>query len=208
MLAVSMFWIGVLSRRLLAMFVSIRSLDISEASPALPTMMSTSATSLRSVFAVTRSQKTLTPPLTTGMEAERVVFICKEPSSVEIRSFTMAVTTRCTKTLLLRVESAGGSQPKPNGMLNDTNWSGFDDGSMHIAAFGAQGWLRRVLKRVTSSKLSCVYSKQACRIVFCVVKDDWKSPLLTRTESSGMREPSIGWYCGPIVNVTWTYWAC
>eukprot|EP00961_Rhodomonas_salina_P297041 3936886-Rhodomonas_salina.1 len=43
---------------------------------ALPTMTSAFATSLRSVLAVTPSQKMLMPPTTMGIEAESVVFIC------------------------------------------------------------------------------------------------------------------------------------
>eukprot|EP00961_Rhodomonas_salina_P203948 2751807-Rhodomonas_salina.3 len=93
----------------------------------------------------------LTPPRTTGIDAESVVFICcgSSPSLGDvgsaIASASLALTTRCTKTLLLRVScwssaSTVGSQSMPSGMLNDTKWSGTDAGLTHIWALGAHIW--------------------------------------------------------------------
>eukprot|EP00961_Rhodomonas_salina_P183471 2476398-Rhodomonas_salina.2 len=60
----------------LAMFVRIRNRVNSAGLAAVPTTISTLATSLRSVLAVRPSQKMLMPPATMGMEAVSVVFIC------------------------------------------------------------------------------------------------------------------------------------
>eukprot|EP00961_Rhodomonas_salina_P002293 31586-Rhodomonas_salina.1 len=112
--------------------------------------MSALATSLRSVLAVMPSQKMLRQPLTTGMEAVRVVFICHGaspslglvgasvlPACAPFASRSMAETTKSTKMLFERVEDASGKKSTPSGMLKDAKWSGTEAGLRHIDATGA-----------------------------------------------------------------------
>mmetsp|Transcript_16660 Transcript_16660/g.40137 ORF Transcript_16660/g.40137 Transcript_16660/m.40137 type:complete len:220 (-) Transcript_16660:1360-2019(-) len=116
---------------------------------AVPTMMSALATSLRSVFAVTPSQKMLMPPATMGIEAVSVVFICvgSSPSfgvgpalPPTLLSVSSAFTTNETKTLFDKSELAmPSSTSNPRGILNETKESGVDSGLKHMLDLGPHG---------------------------------------------------------------------
>eukprot|EP00961_Rhodomonas_salina_P144448 1945194-Rhodomonas_salina.2 len=110
--------------------------------------MSAFATSLRSVLAVMPSQKTFTPPATTGIDAESVVFICHgSPPAfgaavpLALATVSMAETTRLTKTLLSSTSDAAGNQSIPSAILKETKPSGTEEGLLHMAAAGAHSWV-------------------------------------------------------------------
>mmetsp|Transcript_38344 Transcript_38344/g.90467 ORF Transcript_38344/g.90467 Transcript_38344/m.90467 type:complete len:214 (-) Transcript_38344:106-747(-) len=154
---------AVRSRFELAMSLKMRRRESSAVLAAVPKIRSAFTTSWRSVLATISSQKMFTPPRTTGIEAESVVFICcgSWPPLGEvgrpIASWSLALTTRCTKTLLLSVSMPSaatvGSQSMPSGMLKDTKWSGTDAGLTHIWALGAHIWLAVVESGKRSSKV-------------------------------------------------------
>eukprot|EP00961_Rhodomonas_salina_P104641 1408653-Rhodomonas_salina.10 len=69
---------GVSVIRLASVSPMILSRESSDSSPAVPTAITTFATSLRSVLTVSASQKMCRPPLTTGIEAESVVLVISD----------------------------------------------------------------------------------------------------------------------------------
>mmetsp|Transcript_27970 Transcript_27970/g.66088 ORF Transcript_27970/g.66088 Transcript_27970/m.66088 type:complete len:245 (+) Transcript_27970:557-1291(+) len=190
----------------LAMSSRIRRLASSAALAALPMMMSTVATSLRSVLAVKPSQKMLTPPSTTGIDAESVVLTCHGASPLlgavlsPRATASSAETTRSTKTLLPSVEDGEPTKSTPSGMLNETKLSGMTLGLTHMAAAGAHAWLRDALNAACASKLPASHAEH-----FCVsVAPSTNTPRPARTESSGTRplfaftsywEPSVKVSC-------------
>mmetsp|Transcript_28553 Transcript_28553/g.68034 ORF Transcript_28553/g.68034 Transcript_28553/m.68034 type:complete len:215 (-) Transcript_28553:3655-4299(-) len=212
------------------MSLRMRRRESSESSPAEPRIRSALTTSWRSVLAMIWSQKLLTPPATTGMDAVSVVFICSggDPSlgpgsAVEVSTWVLSIaeTTKCTNTLLERSEDGEGSQSMPRGMLKTTNWSGTSAGETHMRALGEQSWLaapsssevsqeKRELKSAwfppSNESSSSSYCEQAWKkpsgpsTLSVAVRK--KVPCATRTESRGMRPVSIGRYWSPIVNVT------
>eukprot|EP00961_Rhodomonas_salina_P305062 3941835-Rhodomonas_salina.2 len=137
------------ARSVLAMSSMMRNRESSAVLLAVPTTMSTLATSLRSVFAVTPSQKMLMPPATMGIEAVSVVFICvgSSPSfgvgpalPPTLLSVSSAFTTNETKTLFDKSELAmPSSTSNPRGILNETKESGVDSGLKHMLDLGPHG---------------------------------------------------------------------
>mmetsp|Transcript_7723 Transcript_7723/g.12064 ORF Transcript_7723/g.12064 Transcript_7723/m.12064 type:complete len:201 (+) Transcript_7723:1486-2088(+) len=138
-----------LLRLVLAMSLRMRRRESSDWDAAVPTTMSALATSTRSVLARTPSQKMLMPPVTIGMEAESVVFICMGSSPLfgaPVAVVSSALTTNSTKMLLLRsFDAMPSNTSNPRGMLKETNWSGTEVGLAHIADCGLQVWPTSVL---------------------------------------------------------------
>mmetsp|Transcript_8949 Transcript_8949/g.17878 ORF Transcript_8949/g.17878 Transcript_8949/m.17878 type:complete len:215 (+) Transcript_8949:37-681(+) len=209
MLSVSMRCDGVGPRLLLAMSTRMVSRSSSASVLAEPRMMSALATSARSVLATTPSQKMLTPPSTTGIDAESVVFIC--PASPPWLGTPLAVvsrteTTMSTNTLAERSCEEGGSHSMPRGTLKDTNWSEMAAGLLHMEAAGAQLCARRVTNSALSGNVEAVKLASHCaHACCCTLLSEKKAPCPTRTESSGTIPVLVlGWYLALSVNVICT----
>eukprot|EP00961_Rhodomonas_salina_P278645 3764510-Rhodomonas_salina.1 len=197
------------------MSLIMRSRDSSARSEAEPTTMSAVARSLRSLLAVNPSQNKLMPPATTGIEAERVVFICHgaSPALGSVASLcafsSTADTTRSTNTLLSSATEGAPKKSTPSGMLNETKWSGMEAGLTHMAAAGPQAWVSVSLKLAMAPQDAnslageLVYSTHLwCKLpaASASVKN---VPLPARTESSGINpELVLTPYLDPRVKVT------
>mmetsp|Transcript_15633 Transcript_15633/g.37295 ORF Transcript_15633/g.37295 Transcript_15633/m.37295 type:complete len:255 (+) Transcript_15633:1573-2337(+) len=205
----------------LAMSFLIMSRESSAMFMADPTTMSTFATSLRSVLAVMPSQKMLTPPRTTGMEALRVVFICHGASpafgsvgsAAALAWVSTAEMTMWTKTLLESVSACPSGvvsyQSTPSGMLKDAKLSGIEAGLTHMDAPGAQSWRSVVLKPSTAGNEypgALVHCRHLCTMPaspLAACTSSKKVPLPARTESNGIKPLfSLTAYLDPSVNVT------
>mmetsp|Transcript_29904 Transcript_29904/g.71900 ORF Transcript_29904/g.71900 Transcript_29904/m.71900 type:complete len:231 (+) Transcript_29904:1562-2254(+) len=208
-------------RSLLAMSSKMRRRESSSSLAADPRMRSTCTTSTRSVLAVMPSQKMLTPPRTTGMEALRVVFICHGASpafgsvgsAAALAWVSTAEMTMWTKTLLESVSACPSGvvsyQSTPSGMLKDAKLSGIEAGLTHMDAPGAQSWRSVVLKPSTAGNEypgALVHCRHLCTMPaspLAACTSSKKVPLPARTESNGIKPLfSLTAYLDPSVNVT------
>eukprot|EP00961_Rhodomonas_salina_P279888 3781014-Rhodomonas_salina.2 len=185
-----------------------------------------SGPSLRSVLAVTPSQKMLIPPSTIGIDAVSVVLICHgaspllglvgpgEPPASARATVSTALTTKDTKMLFERSDAAMPSKTsKPRGILKETNWSGTDPGLTHMLACGPQSCVTMSLNvsfspsnpasPKSSASAASSYSEQRCSMPSAASTSSRNVPMPARTESSGISPTGrFGAYCSPIVNVT------